>query len=266
MPGLPFEEERQQLLASRQRALLLYNQRMDESESHLPWSKEEDSALADAETQQRAAQKAEQDYFDRLPRVVMSCCPFDGKLLTRSFDRYGLDGLWWRSDASPSEVPTCPHFCFLRGAVSLGTKKAHGGDFEAHIGPEIPYVIARILQKEGVMAVISHLEMSAGQVAYIIAYFAQRRPAAAELAANWPRTNYVYATGMGQHRWRMDDEVSDFELGPWLEKGKIRWCRPGGDNKTLSDEPSSACPYLKVKGRRERMVIQRDRVWSMGAG
>jgi hypothetical protein len=46
----------------------------------------------------------EEEYFRRLPRLAMSCCPVCEKPLFRSFDPFGIDGLWWRSDASPART------------------------------------------------------------------------------------------------------------------------------------------------------------------
>src|SRR4051794_38266283 len=64
----------------------------------------------------RAIGTLEDEYFRRLPRIVMGACPYCGKPLYRSFDALGLDGLWWRSDATPDEPQACPHFCVLVGA------------------------------------------------------------------------------------------------------------------------------------------------------
>src|SRR5262245_33560632 len=105
----------------------------------------------------RIAEAAGREYFQRLPRVAVSCCPIDGKTLYRTIDPYGFDGLWWRSDAAPAEPPSCPHFCLLRGAVNLYARPVRSGDFAAQVGPEAPYVIPRILEKPGVLAVTSQI-------------------------------------------------------------------------------------------------------------
>jgi hypothetical protein len=259
----PFsKEERRQLLEMRREALRQYNTAMDQSDQELPWSEGESTASAEAEQYLAVAEKIEGDYFARLPRLVMSHCPIDGKPLIRSFDPYGFDGLWWRSDATPEEMPSCPHFCVMRGAVNINGQKSRGGDFQSYLGPEVPYVIPEILNKDGVVAVISQVEMTPGHLAYAIAYFAQRRPPVQELAANWPRPVFLYTTAVGEHRWRFDNCAWDFALQPWLERGKIRWCEPG-DNSKLS-EPPSPCPYVNLKGERQRMVVQGDRVWGIG--
>lgn len=217
----------------------------------------------DAERLITRARTIEHAYFARLPRLAMGACPFDGEPLIRTFDPFGLDGPWWRPDAAPPEVPTCPHFCCLRGAVGFDGHAPRGGDFDAHTGPEVPYVIPRLLAKPGVVAVLSRIDISPGHVAHVIAYFAERRPPARELAADWPRDQHVYTTALAEHRWRADDEAWDFDLAPWIRRGKLRWCPPGSDNATLADE-SGSCPYLDVQGRRQRMIVRGDRAWPIG--
>ena len=53
------------------------------------------------------------------------------KPLVRTFDRFGLDGLWWRSESLANELPACPHFCFVRGVdwvQVFGGRKPAGAD------------------------------------------------------------------------------------------------------------------------------------------
>jgi hypothetical protein len=105
-------------------------------------------------------------YFEGLPRLVMSCCPFDGKPLVRTFDPIGFDGLWWEPDVSPEELPTCPHFCVLGGAVNYQGLPPRAGNVEIIPGPEIPFVYPRLLALPTVVAVISSLPMENGYLAY----------------------------------------------------------------------------------------------------
>ncbi len=223
---------------------------------------EEQYVLADALMDEAAREKTE--YFARLPRPVLGCCPFDGRPLERSFDPYGLDGLWWYPDATPKDPPSCPHFCMLVGAVNYHGEPPRAGAVEIQPGPEVPYVIPRILELPGMIAVIGELEMAPGFTAYPIAYFAERRPPPEELNAGWARKTYTYQTQRGVTGWTVPNDVWDFNLLPWLRNGKLRWCEPGSGNRKLSAAPPDQCPYLGLLGERQRVVVRGKNSWVAG--
>lgn len=245
--------ERDELLERRREALRRYEQREGRAVEAAAARFELDG---ETEALFRAAESAEREYERRLPRLAQGCCPFDHKPLYRTFDPHGLDGPWWHPDATPAEPVSCPHFCCLRGAVHFNGHAPRGGDFQAHVGPEAPYVIPAILDQPGVVAVVSQVRMTPGYIAYFIAYFAQRRPPVRQLAANWPRTLFAYVTGAGDRRWRVDEVEQDFDLGRWVEAGKLRWCPPD-DSSTLAPfpQPASSCPYVGLPGERRRSVV-----------
>ena len=208
---------------------------------------------------------ADDAYFRDLPRIPVSCCPHCKKPLYRAFDPFGLEGLWWRSDAQPDEPQPCPHFCVLLGAVDLRTSRPRP-DFDVHPGPGAPFVVPRLLQNEGMVAVVSEIEMTAGAVAYPVAYFAPRRPPIQTLAAPWARTNFVYSTQLGIHAWRSADEPApgapagdswDFELSPWAASGSLR-CDPDTDRSKLSTSPPTAFPFANLPGLRQAQEILAD--------
>jgi hypothetical protein len=205
-------------------------------------------------------ESARAEYFRRLPRVAMACSPFDGKPLVRSFDPFGLDGLWWRSPTAAVEPPPGPFFCVLRGAVHYRGLPPRAGRDEVSPGPEVPYVISRLLEHDGMVLVIGEVPMANGYVAYPLAYFARRRPPVQELAADWPGTEYLFTTAAGEQGWREDNDPWDFDLRPWLAAGKVRWCEPGSGNERLAEAPPDACPYLDLEGRRAPLEIS-DEKW-----
>ena len=236
-----------------------YYEAQDRYGSFMDMEKYDEAQVPDEE-----AERLDATYFERLPRVVMSCCPFDDKPLIRTFDPYGLDGLWWDSDACPEEPPPCRHFCVLRGAVHYNGLQAQSGRVEAHPGPEVPYVIPRLLAYPGMIAVISQLRMETGYTTYPIAYFAEKRPPVQDLTADWARTVHTYTTQTGASGWSAPVDPWDFDLMPWLEQGKIRWCPPDSDNTFLSTEPIEQCPYIDLPGKREEIIVEGDTSWSGG--
>lgn len=246
--------ERDALLARHREAHRRYEAAMDAHAAGLDFPGEigidETSAIFADTPAYREARAAhvemvavEQQYFRDLPRPAMAPCPFCGKPLHRSFDPFGLDGLWWRSDAQPEEPTPCPHFCVLLGAVRLDAPPPPAA-FAVHPGPARPFLLPRLLELPGMTAVISQLPVEGG-LAWPVAYFAPRRPPVQHLAAGWGRTNLVYTTQLGEHAWRPAGDVPDFDLGPWVTGGRVRWCRPGTD-RTVLDE--GACPYLTDPG------------------
>ena len=62
--------------------------------------------------------------------------------------------------------------------------------------------------------------------AYVTAYFAERKPKIELLTAPWPRTNFSYTTQMSIDSWRIPNDVWDFELTPWIAKGKLATSTP----------------------------------------
>lgn len=220
-------EERAHVLRRRDDARLLHEQAMARVARARPWSDAEAQSLADAERALHEMATAEADYFNRLPRVSMGCCPFDGLPLMRSIDPYGLDGPWWHPDAVSEETPPCPHFCVLDG-----TLHAHA-----------PSVLPRLLQHASMKAVLAQLTFDELPTIVTVAYFAERRPRPERLTADWPRRSFAYSTQRGTNGWRPADEAHDPDLLPWLRAGKLLWCPPGGDNTTLAKESPDRCPY-----------------------
>ncbi|MFH1748444.1 MAG: hypothetical protein ABIG44_15530 [Planctomycetota bacterium] len=248
--------ERDGFLNARREALQKYNQAADQADACVPWSEDEARALATVDQHRARLAQVERDYFERLPRLPMSPCPLCGRPLYRSFDPFGLDGLWWRADATPEEVPSCPHFCVLVGALSFGNASPSAGDFEVHPGPQAPYVIPRILELPTVIAVVGEIEMVNGYRAYPIAYFAEQRPAPEDLTAGWARPVFTYRRTLGEGGWRVPNDLWDFDLLPWLQRDKLRWCEPGSKNARLSTPSPDQCPYLNLPGERQRMIVQ----------
>ncbi len=251
MPVQPWDQtERADLLAAHADALRRYNEARAGGRRDLARP-----CFAEARRQRDA-------YFARIPRVVMATCPFCDKPLVRSFDPYGLDGLWWQRDAEPEEPPACTHFCLVRGALAYGDHRIVGGASEVHPGPEVPYVIPRLLTMDGMRMVIGQLPMQPGYRAYPLVYFAEKRPPAQTLTADWCRKLFRYRKADGQEGWDLPNDPWDFDLGPYLGDGRIWWSRPGSDNAAVTRQ--GACPFENLPGRREGVAVQGTRHWTIG--
>jgi hypothetical protein len=198
-------------------------------------------------------------YYEALPVVGMGVCPYDGIPVARKFDPFGFDGLRWLDPAGAGDKPPCIHFVAVRGAVTFRGKTPPGrGDTKkAHIGPDVPFVIPRLLKLEGMVAVMGALAMDPGYQAYTITYFGDPLPAPQDGVPNWCEDRFVFVMADGKQAWRSDEDPWDFELLPWLRSGKLRWCVPGFDNRVLATEPPDACPYANLPGHREAQIVGR---------
>jgi len=245
--------ERARLLQERRSALARYEECMERAS--VTWGDEAVGWVAQAKPHLEAADAAETAYFHGLPVLPMGCCPFDGRPLLRSFDPFDFDGPWWRPDASPEEPPPCPHFCCLVGAVSFQGRQPRVPDGSVYVGGDIPFVIPRLLELEGMVAVVSQLDMHNGCRSYPLAYFAARRPPPERLTAGWARSEFVYTTQLGLHRWRISEELWDLDLGSWIRRKKVLWCPPDSANDRLSDAPPEECPFVDLPGTGRPMVL-----------
>lgn len=195
------------------------------------------------------------EYFARLPQVTLSRCPICATALVFPFDAWGLEGFWWQERLSIKLGPSkaCEHFRLLLGAVHLNGLPPKGGQAPSHIGPEVPYVVPRILGMSTMVAVVSSVPMENGYTAYPIAYFSQNAPPIGSLGAPWTRTTYGFTTPDGRPGWMIRNDAWDFDVQKWVGGGKLKWIEPDDSQFHISQKPS--CPYADVKGRREQLII-----------
>jgi hypothetical protein len=238
---LPWRPSKRQQLLQRYFALL-----EAEEEPHV-W--QERSALLEA-------------YQEGLPCMELSRCPYTHFELRHTFDPYGLDGLWWDSWRPARPLAERPYFCpALTGAMTL----AQPVEVFPHTslpGPAVPYVIPALLADQRVTGVLSSFPCGRHR-AYCVAYFAL--PECGELP--WPNdwgTNRRWSVGGAtEGGWEdaTDREAEwDFELGPYIERGKLFWIAPDDPHLALRNG-LSGCPYLRLPGERRMQYVANGEVW-----
>ena len=204
------------------------------------------------------------EYVEGTPIAALSRCPFTDEILYHSIDTFGLDGLWWKYVAPARRAEILPASTFaVTGAVRLAPT-VEEAPFLCLPGPEVPYVIPRMLELPGVVAVISSVAIG-NHEGFAMIYFAQPVPVSARRANRWGTGDYWFRDETGAERWSevVEDEGEfDFDLEPWIEAGSVRWIGPGDTALGLRDT-SEDCPYLDLEGRREVLRIQNGRVWTM---
>jgi hypothetical protein len=207
------------------------------------------------------------EYFSGLPRVRMSRCPFCRELFRHSFDPWGVDGYWWQETelVTVEEPSTCEHFTVLQGAVSLEGRPPVGGRREeSRIGPAVPFVLPRLLERPRTVAVISSLRMECGYVAYPITYFCEGGASPADLTNAWRRRSFEWVTPDGDPAWSVKNDRWDFGLAPWIEKDTVLWIKPDDDRMRLLGRDAGSCPYVGLPGVREQQVVLGDQVFTVG--
>lgn len=202
------------------------------------------------------------EYLELLPEIRLSRCPHSGAELVVLMDTYDLDGLWWRYHGPlriTGERP--PTLIALTGAVALGGTPPRA-PFLVKPGPGAPYVIPRLLRFPGVIAVLSQVAVGS-HTGYAISYFAASPDGELARANEWGSNGFTRVGADGRLEWGAvpeDPSELDFDLGPWLEQGKLRWIAPG-DRDLRLQIGQAGCPYLGLAGRRDYVRIEDGRVW-----
>ena len=206
----------------------------------------------------KKVERTVEEYWSWIPTISLSLCPFCNVELRHPFDPVDLNGFWWmdRTRRPGREPKACEHFNLLLGAVNLNGLSPRGGPFEGRPGPDVPYVIPRILEMPTMLAVISSIAMNCGYTAYPVAYYSQISPAGGSLTQTWAEAEYYFTLEDGKTGWNMVSNSYDYDLLPWLKAGKIRWIE-GGRLSSVDDDPED-CPFLDVKGMRRPQVIIED--------
>ncbi|TAJ74904.1 MAG: hypothetical protein EPO42_14495 [Gallionellaceae bacterium] len=196
-----------------------------------------------------------QEYWDWVPAVKLSRCPFCQKDLARLFDPVDLRGFWWmdRTQRPRPEPAPCPHFCLLLGSVNLNGLPAQGGVFESRLGPDVPFVIPRLLEWPTMTAVVSLVPLRWGYNAYPVAYFSRVPPKERSLTQGWAQKEYQFILEDGRGGWDIVDDVYDYNLEAWIKRGKLRWFH----ENTLSPQnaPPGDYPFRDIKGKAMPQVL-----------
>ncbi|HWQ22307.1 MAG TPA: hypothetical protein VN478_06240, partial [Clostridia bacterium] len=189
-------------------------------------------------------------YMADLPVVALSRSPWSGDVLEYAMDVSGLDGLWWDYGQPLRPLQQLPaDFIGLAGALLPGapTEKT---PFEVRPGPEVPYVVPRLLALSGVCAVLSQIQIGP-HTGYAVAYFADHPEQVSNRVNTWGTDFYEVIDGQGVLTWSFDGDVAaldrDFDLKPWMEAGKLLWIQPGDASMTLRPDVQ-ACPFLALTG------------------
>jgi hypothetical protein len=213
-----------------------------------------------------AEQNLKLRYWDSLPRIPISRCPTDRAVVHKQMDIFGLDGPWWEVRAYDEPPFGDSHVITYTGALRFGTLQplAQAPQKRGRIlpGPEVPFLIPRLLQMTGVRCVLSSLPLFGDRsTAYFITYFADPPLDARFSHPMWLRETFHYIDANGHPRWSARTDAWDFDIArqllTWHEK--IYWIEPGDPELTLVTGGPERCPYARMAG------VQRPRLIEKGA-
>ncbi len=227
--------------------------------------------LARADTELRALQSW---YRDWIPRIPVARCPHSGQAVAFPIDNVDLDGWFWQYDRPErpyhwNELP--PTWLAMTGAVRLGQPLA-SVSFESRPGPEVPYVVRRILNhSDDVRAVIAEVPIGP-HTGWAVTYFALKQ-IPVTLVSTWGEATYHWRSDDGVWHWEdggwtrhyFDFEYgdNDYDLAPWLRSGKLLWIAPHDSELTLRSG-EAGCPYVGLSGSRHMSHVRDGQIWRAG--
>ncbi len=218
-------------------------------------------SISDKEAEEIIAEKNRliKEYAEHLPFVKAGRCPLCEAILEYPMDIMGLDGPWW-AKGPLAEYPRpqgCEHFRVLLGAIDFhGIKPAEAKPVEEALpGPGAPFVVPRMVELPTMKTVISSFRLPRGYTAYAIAYFSEEPLHGAFLHQPWAREAYQALDENGEYQgWTVANDLWDFDLQPWVERGLLWWINPGDDSLTLHQ--SGPFPYADTPGVRAPQLIK----------
>jgi hypothetical protein len=204
-----------------------------------------------------------QEYQRRLPIMELSRCPFTGEIWSHSFDPWEVDGFWWNvyQPIRCLDEPPCSRFYAFRGAMAAPAAPL-GMPFLAEPGPEVPFVIERLMQFPSIIAVISHVRVG-DRNAYPIVYFSLNDLPPDQRTNDWGADSFSYRGDQGYYEERQYFDAEDefvYDLEPWIARQRIQWIAPG-DESLRVQAGVTGCPYLRLPGRHAVWRCKEQRVW-----
>lgn len=206
------------------------------------------------------------EYGDRLPRVAFSRCPHTQQILKRALDPFGLEGPFWHADriVEIDEPPAPPTFALVMGSLHLHGRAPSEVMAEVIPGPDMPFVVPRLLGLPGMKAVISRLKLETGDTAHVIAYFSSESIPPEHLHQHWLRRDLWFPNDAGGTSWLIQNDAWDFDLERWIASGHVAWIDPDDPDVLLRNGASGIkCPFIGLSGEQNPQSLNAGRTRRM---
>jgi hypothetical protein len=195
---------------------------------------------------------------------LLARCPICGGTVREAVDTYSLNGLGWRNRQPDGYgwrsggfyKADCAHVQIVAYGINLNGLLPDDVTQWVGIGSERPYVMAPLLELEDTCAVIHALpvrragERSSGYYTLVFTtYFTANVAAFRAATRSFHREYTLLVPGLG-----------DYELRPWVARGKLFWLDAGDPLLPLRQKPPGAFPYGHMQGVVGMWAIDRGRL------
>jgi len=222
-----------------------------------------ESVPRESEDPMRTLAAMRTEYEAHVPVLPLSRCPFTGRVVYHSIDPYGIDGLWWSYESPVRPVESLPsRYLAFSGSMKL-MLPVEDSPFLCKPGPGSPFVLPRNLKNERVKAVISTLPIG-NHRGFPVFYFADPVQKGMGVTNDWGMSFWQHRDPDGTPQWMSVTENEaeyDFNLGPWVQSGRLLWITPGDRTMTLRTG-LTGCPFTGLGGEEKNQRIQYGKVWT----
>ena len=97
------------------------------------------------------------------------------------------------------------------------------------------------------VCVVSRTKISDNDDLFAMVYFSALEVERLDLTMSWDAEN--------RGAWSHDSDRLDFDLKPWVEKGKLRFCVPDEEPLRLGDTDVASFPFLEEPGYPARRFV-----------
>ena len=202
-------------------------------------------------------QEFEKEYLSLLPNILLSRSPFTKELYSLTIDIFNLNGWWWDMErpVRSVEVDIKSYFA-LTGSVNI-TGEIPDVPFSLKPGPAVPWVCPRLLNNEHICAVLSYVKIG-NYDAYATVYYTNDTSIDIERINTWGTDMYIAEDKDGYavtgSTFDLEEEY-DFDIEPWIKKGKLKWIAIDDEELVLRDTVED-CPYINIKGYQYPVLIE----------
>lgn len=208
--------------------------------------------------------------YSRCPVVLVAICPFCDKKIYANLKSgvFSLDENFWLLDYDDAKnayhETICTHLFAIDGALHLQNnpppaklKGFKSMRCKITMAAEVPFVKPRILNKDGVIAVIHSVSIAGKYIGYPVSYFTKEKIPQSDFCIGWARQEYAdHLDGISNATFSgKRTDIQDYDLNPWVKKERLFWLEENADTIHLIKE-ENRFPYSSIQGRKHPYIIE----------